>query len=91
MSQSAELTKKHRNLLFCLQGIILLALSSYWLGPGPGFTWFPNWLGAAVSFSCLLGMLIVFWRARALRGWLIAAFIGVLLAAPAVVWLLGRP
>ena len=36
--------------------------------------WLPAWTQAAVPLAALACMLLLYWRERALRGWLLAAF-----------------
>ena len=86
MSLAEGLTEKHKQTLLALQALLLLAVASYWWLPRLGIS-APDWLGALGALTCLTGMLLVFWRAGALRGWLVVAFVGVLLIAPGMVWL----
>ena len=43
--------------------------------------WLPAWAPAAVSLAALACMLLLAWRERALRGWLLAAFFAALCIA----------
>ncbi len=43
--------------------------------------WLPAWTQAAVSLAALVCMLLLAWRERALRGWLLAAFFAALCIA----------
>ena len=89
MSCAEGLTGKHKQTLLALQALLLLAVASYWWLPRLGIA-APDWLGALSALTCLVGMLLVFWRAGALRGWLVVAFVGVLLIAPGMVWLVSH-
>ena len=85
MNRSVGLTEKHKKTLLALQALLLLAVSSYWWLPQLGIP-AQDWLAAIGALTCLIGMLLVFWRSGALRGWFVVAFIGVLLIAPGLVW-----
>ena len=86
MEIDRNLTGKQKNILLWLQVLLILSVSAQWLLPRMGLDG-PAWLGAILAMACLLGMLAVFWRAGALRGWILAAFVSVLIGAPLVVWL----
>lgn len=80
----SDLTEKQKVTLLALQALTFLAAASYWVPPQWGMPSLPAWLGAAVALLSLLAMLGVFWRAGAISGWLVAAFVGTLLVAAGI-------
>jgi hypothetical protein len=85
MKHSGDLTERHKRILLALQAVISLLLLSYWLLPKAGVS-FPGAVYGAVALACLIGMLVVFWKAGVLRGSLVLLFAAALLLAPGVAW-----
>ena len=89
MRQTRELSVKHKRLLLMLQVAISLLLAGYWLLPKAGVI-VPAWLYAVGALASLVAMLLVFWRAGALRGSLVALFVAALIFAPGAAWILSH-
>lgn len=89
MGQPGRLTERQKNVIFGLQALLLLSVASYWFLPRLDVS-YPGWLGALIALACLMGMLLVFRRAAALRGWFILAFIGVLMVTSVLAWLVAH-
>ena len=84
-SSPKTMPRKRGVLLAFLLGI---AVSSPVQLQATSVTWIPSWARAAVSVAALLGVLCVFWSSGALRGVLLASFIGALTLAALTGWLL---
>ena len=62
--------------------LLIAAAGAPLLSTGAAATaWLPAWTGAAIGLAALLGMLLVLWRAGALRMRFVVLFVGVLAAA----------
>lgn len=90
MLSSSQATKKPS-----IRGVLLaLLLGTALLSPFLSYTtyiaWLPDWFGAAVSVTALLGALCVLWRSAELRGLLLVSFMATLAFAAGVGWLLAR-
>jgi len=87
--KGCSMTKKQVLFVLLFLSVLFLSVSSHWLLLRLGILT-PAWLGPLLALACLFGMLSVFWRSGALRARFVLAFVGVLLLAPVVTWLLLR-
>lgn len=85
MRQEDGLRPADKTTIICL---LIVAAGAPLLSDGAaGIGWLPAWVGAAVGFGALLGMLLVFRRAGALRMGLLVLFAATLAAAALYGWL----
>jgi hypothetical protein len=80
----ADMRPADKTAIFCLT---FVALASSLLFGAARIGWLPAWTGAAISFGALLGILLVFRRAGALRTRFLALFVAALAAAALYGWL----
>lgn len=80
MDRTTGLSKKQKIVLTALLGVAVFA--PVLLSTNSRFFWIPTWLGAVIAFVGLIGALLVFWQAGALRTrFLVLFFVGVGVAA----------
>jgi hypothetical protein len=87
MNQTASRNHRLQAALFALLGLAIYAPILSRIGTAP--SWFPDWLGAGAALAALLGALIVFWRAGALRIRFVVLFAASLVLALVVGQFLG--